>query len=496
VYAYNSWSRALQSDHSIDLHDEMNVNQSEQIIQDDFYLMAIAEIRSMMTNEMTAMASPESVDDGLNLLASLQGEEAYSASSADQDASTSDFHLGGLAHDILDNSDSDPNGVEGGQQVLANLPVDAGNVPADAEFIIVATTNGHHTFDAALLHDALPEITGNGLQDMMNLTSLLEDAHMASQSETDWRNENGSDNFGYSPVFTSFLSSGTSFEDHGSFSGMEFAKPDGAGGGKGGGGGGGGSGGGGGGGGYTPLSEYTSGVDGGYNIHITFEGDWGSNSNYQYLQQAFVYGADLLSSIITGHMDQSYVDPGIDLDITVSLMYIDGRGNPITGNILGWAEHSPGSDSPYYYSTTATIAFDSYDVDQDLNHLPKNWDTSDFTWDDVAVHEMIHALGFASDTFDLIGLIDYTNPSAPLFTGSYAVADYGGGVPLEAGGGAGTALSHWSEAAFGDEIMTGYVGTTPTTLSTLTVAAFQDLGYDVVQGFTDTVIDSTSTVIA
>jgi len=56
-----------------------------------------------------------------------------------------------------------------------------------------------------------------------------------------------------------------------------------------------------------------------------------------------------------------------------------------------------------------------------------------------------------------------------------------GAVPLETGGGSGTAGSHWSEAVFNTELMTGYndVGTEaiPDPLSALTVASLKDLGY-------------------
>jgi hypothetical protein len=67
------------------------------------------------------------------------------------------------------------------------------------------------------------------------------------------------------------------------------------------------------------------------------------------------------------------------------------------------------------------------------------------------------------------------------------VAAYGGLVPLENGGGSGTAGSHWAEASFApngalmsNELMTGYVAPGETTLlSDTTVAAFADMGYRV-----------------
>lgn len=61
-----------------------------------------------------------------------------------------------------------------------------------------------------------------------------------------------------------------------------------------------------------------------------------------------------------------------------------------------------------------------------------------------------------------------------------------GSVPLETGGGSDTAGSHWSEAVFDNEMMTGYINlpisgsTAPADpLSMMTVASLRDLGYDI-----------------
>ena len=51
-----------------------------------------------------------------------------------------------------------------------------------------------------------------------------------------------------------------------------------------------------------------------------------------------------------------------------------------------------------------------------------------------------------------------------------------GPVPLEPLGGPGTAGVHWSEALFGSELMTGWIGTGGP-LSPLTLASLADLGY-------------------
>jgi len=474
----------MGKEQAADFHEAISVHDTGQASQDDFYLLAIAEIRSMMTNEMMAMATPAAAAETENLAVNAAGEGAYSVALADQGDSLPHFQMGGLAHDMFDGTEGNSNasGDGNGQQFVSDPLTDSDADTTSAGILFIAAANDHHPVDSVLLHDALPEITGNGLQDMMTLTSLLENARLSSQQEPDWRHDD--DNSGYSSAFSSFLSSGTSFEDHGSFGGMAFAKPLDGGGGKGGGGGGGGGGGHGGGhgggssgGGSTDpaiVSEYTSGGANGYNIHLIFDGVWTDSPSYAYLQQAFIYGADLLSSIVTGDVQDVFaIGYGAidDIDIHVVLQSIDGVGNVLGST--GFIARTAYPGQPYY----GQITLDVDDVGPTLTGVSSSTTTDQFIWDDVAVHEMIHALGFAQTTFQALGLIDTSDPAAPLFTGTIAESVYGGPVPLEGGGGSGTAYSHWDEATFGDETMTGWVSNTPTTLSGLTVAALYDLGY-------------------
>ena len=98
----------------------------------------------------------------------------------------------------------------------------------------------------------------------------------------------------------------------------------------------------------------------------------------------------------------------------------------------------------------------------------------------ILTHEIGHALGF-TNVSNLLNLI-----SGVRYVGANALQEYRNtfdatatAVPLEGGGGAGTAFAHWSEATFGSELLTGFLNAGINPLTRLTVAAFQDMGYSV-----------------
>lgn len=239
-------------------------------------------------------------------------------------------------------------------------------------------------------------------------------------------------------------------------------------------------GGGSGGGGSGLLTTYTSGdasVDDAneFNIKINFTGTWTAK------QQAIVtWAADTYSKIITADIRDDFDLNGNlvdDIVITVGTGRIDGNGNPLLGNVLAQTGSIVVRDLgtvDQWLPLTATITIDSTDL--------KNSAYSN-SWDDIVLHEMGHALGFFGAIFDKLGLVD----SSGNFTGMNATAAYGGLVPLETGGGSGTAGSHWDEATFmpngvqmSNELMTGYfVPGEQTFLSDTTVGALADLGYTV-----------------
>jgi hypothetical protein len=112
--------------------------------------------------------------------------------------------------------------------------------------------------------------------------------------------------------------------------------------------------------------------------------------------------------------------------------------------------------------------------------------------DEVIVHEMGHVLGFSSGFFNRAGLLANAGAGTtdPRFLGETALGKYrmlGGRdltVPLEGFGGrcgGGTALSHWDEATFHNELMTGFINGASANfinpMSPMTTGALHDLGY-------------------
>jgi hypothetical protein len=107
--------------------------------------------------------------------------------------------------------------------------------------------------------------------------------------------------------------------------------------------------------------------------------------------------------------------------------------------------------------------------------------------DDVVKHELAHLLGFGT-VWDLDHLLRDSTTNNPWFSGADAQAafrtadpSYGDKVvPVEAGGGAGTTLSHWRESVMTNELMTGFIDNPgPNPLSAITIESMADLGYAV-----------------
>ena len=192
-------------------------------------------------------------------------------------------------------------------------------------------------------------------------------------------------------------------------------------------------------------------------------------------------------SLVTGYQ------PGISLTgitIDASIPFIDGAGG-----ILGQAGPTAGVIQGGFTLTTAgEMEFDSADVATMSNE----------TFNAVILHEMAHVMGLGT-WWTNNGV--YVNNSGQ-YTGANALAAYQSEfdagatfVPIELGGGPGTANGHWNEVdggggatgivginpnianSFGkdfrDELMTGWLNSN-SFISNTTVMSFRDLGFTTV----------------
>ncbi|GGJ31893.1 leishmanolysin-related zinc metalloendopeptidase [Deinococcus roseus] len=161
-----------------------------------------------------------------------------------------------------------------------------------------------------------------------------------------------------------------------------------------------------------------------------------------------------------------------DLQITASAVSIDG-----VGKVLGRA----GPDlvrNDTGLPITGTMEFDS----ADLKLMEANG-----TLSGVILHEMGHVLGIGTLWSKFItynGNSNCQGATAISFNGTHATTQYHslgktGNVPVENQYSAGTKCGHWSEALFGNELMTGFVNMGSMPLSKITVGALEDLGYKV-----------------
>jgi hypothetical protein len=102
-------------------------------------------------------------------------------------------------------------------------------------------------------------------------------------------------------------------------------------------------------------------------------------------------------------------------------------------------------------------------------------------FDEVVVHEMGHVLGVGTLWNFRRSLLQFS-VTDPRFVGRFAIDGYhavGGAsrtIPVEEGGGPGTAFGHWDEESFDTELMTGFIGR-KAPLSVMTIGSMRDLGY-------------------
>lgn len=158
-----------------------------------------------------------------------------------------------------------------------------------------------------------------------------------------------------------------------------------------------------------------------------------------------------------------------DMILLINIVSIDGPAK-----ILGQAGPCGlrGSDLPF----AGRLTLDADDLEPLVG-------TQKLT--DLITHEIGHAVGFGT-IWDRLDLLAGAGTNDPRFTGARAIAEFRalggtGDVPLENEGGEGTIESHWREAVFSNELMTGFIEATGVAqpLSRVSVASIEDLGYQV-----------------
>ena len=195
-------------------------------------------------------------------------------------------------------------------------------------------------------------------------------------------------------------------------------------------------------------------------------------------QDAFAAAADRWSAIIVGDLPPAFINGELIDDVL-----IEAQGSAIDGpgKILGQAGPQfirPGSGLPI----KGIMSFDAADLDR----MEGNG-----TLEDVILHEMAHVLGFGTmwPRMDLIEGVGSVNPT---FIGANAMREYGKlrglslgtdsdakPVPVANTGGQGTRDGHWREAVFGDELLTGFISGSQRPISAMSIACFEDMGYQV-----------------
>ena len=209
-----------------------------------------------------------------------------------------------------------------------------------------------------------------------------------------------------------------------------------------------------------------------FKIEVRFLG--GLNDSQE---DAFKQAAQRWSNVIVGDIPSVNVDgEGID-DIVI---LAEGIRIDQANGILGQA--GPTLLRPKAAGTHAFLPARgemSFDI-ADLTVLE-----SDGSLVDVIAHEMGHVLGIGT-IWARKRLLKAATSANPSFNGKLAKAEYGKlldtrpqAVPVENVGGPGTRNSHWREAIFGNELMSGYVTAANNPMSAVTVASLADLGYAV-----------------
>lgn len=203
-----------------------------------------------------------------------------------------------------------------------------------------------------------------------------------------------------------------------------------------------------------------------FSIDVDFRGGLSASQ-----QRVFADAAARWSEVIMGDA------AGNDLSVVIeaSGVPIDGGGRPGQGNILGQA--GPRDFHANGLPSRGIMQFDTFDLDRMEN---------DGSLVNVIIHEMVHVLGHGTIWRER-GLLFGEGGFDPRFIGENAMREFGGllgtdrptPVPVANLGGPGTRDSHWREATFGRELLTGRLNGGLNPISRMSIASLADLGYGV-----------------
>lgn len=210
--------------------------------------------------------------------------------------------------------------------------------------------------------------------------------------------------------------------------------------------------------------------EGAFDIKFNFNDDTPAN-----VRAIFQEAAARWKSIIIRDLPSFTSEDGTvidDLLIDVDISRIDGQGGTL-GQAAPTENRAVG-----HLTARGFMQFDPPDVESGIR---------DGSFSRVVLHEMGHVLGVGT-IWPRLGLLQGAGGKEPRFIGTAATVAYqdlykvndNKGVPVEAEGGPGTALGHWDEETFDEELMTGYtLGMPFLPLSKITVGSMQDMGYGV-----------------
>ncbi len=220
--------------------------------------------------------------------------------------------------------------------------------------------------------------------------------------------------------------------------------------------------------------------------------DFGSSTFTPTQQAAFTNAEATWESLIT-----SYKDPvafGTTLNISADNPNIDGPGGTLGSAAPSTAFATTGGS--YLYASSGAMSFDSSDVETLVTAG---------TWETVILHEMAHVIGigtlWSSSGVSIPGFQELYVDGTGQYTGATGLAAYqqefvgqesATFVPVELGGGGGTANGHWNEGDGGGTtgitrvsdgldmnlmLMSGWLNS-GSYISDTTLGSFEDLGYN------------------